>query len=110
MQQALMIPEVMLDKVADIEERHDGIVKIQKGVQELQELWGNLGILIDEQQEFLDKIENNVEQTLDYVKKGQKQLQKAEKSQKKARKTQCCILIALLGAGLGFGFFYRVFG
>merc|ERR1711933_476049 len=47
MQQALMIPDAMLARVANIEERHAGILHIEQGVKELQELWGQLAILID---------------------------------------------------------------
>ena len=92
MQQALMIPDAMIDRVADIEKRHEGILNIEKGVKELQELWGQLAVLIDEQQEQLDNIENNVEQTLNYVQKGRKQLVKAKKHQENARKTLFCMI------------------
>ena len=77
MQQALMIPDAMIDRVAEIEKKHQGILNIEKGVKELQELWGQFGALIDEQQEQLDNIEHNVEQTLNYVQKGQNELIKA---------------------------------
>eukprot|EP01083_Nonionella_stella_P291043 990409_1 len=87
MQQALMIPDAMIDRIADIEKRHEGILNIEKGVRELHELWGNLAVLIDEQQEQLDHIENNVEQTLNYVQKGKQNLEKAKTKQEKARKT-----------------------
>jgi len=92
MQQALMIPDAMIDRVADIEKRHEGILNIEKGVKELQEMWGQLAVLVDEQQEQLDHIENNVEQTLNYVQKGNKNLEKAKKSQNGARKTAMCII------------------
>eukprot|EP00486_Rosalina_sp_Unknown_P016732 CAMPEP_0201581198 /NCGR_PEP_ID=MMETSP0190_2-20130828/64534_1 /ASSEMBLY_ACC=CAM_ASM_000263 /TAXON_ID=37353 /ORGANISM="Rosalina sp." /LENGTH=222 /DNA_ID=CAMNT_0048018653 /DNA_START=52 /DNA_END=717 /DNA_ORIENTATION=- len=39
MQQALMIPDAMIDRVAEIEKKHQGILNIEKGVKELQELW-----------------------------------------------------------------------
>merc|ERR1719347_785961 len=100
MQQALMIPDAMLDRVVDIERRHEGILRIEQGVKELQELWTQLAMLVDEQQEQLDKIENNVEQTLEYVQKGKIQLEKANKSQMSARRTMCgfcmCVMIAVI--------------
>eukprot|EP00483_Globobulimina_turgida_P001306 UN01308 len=58
MQQALMIPDAMIDRVVDIEKRHEGILNIEKGVRELHELWGQLAVLIDDPQEQLDHIEN----------------------------------------------------
>eukprot|EP01083_Nonionella_stella_P096580 271552_1 len=95
MQQALMIPDAMIDRVADIEKRHQGILNIEKGVKELQELWGQLAVLIDDQQEELDHIESNVEQTLNYVQKGKQNLAKARKNQQNARKTACCTILII---------------
>lgn len=93
MQQALMIPDAMLDRVAEIEKKHQGILNIERGVKELQELWGQLAVLIDEQQEQLDHIEANVDQTLNYVQKGRQELDKAKEHQQNARKTACCIVV-----------------
>lgn len=100
MQQALMIPDAMIDRVVEIEKKHQGILNIEKGVKELRELWGQLGALIDEQQEQLDHIENNVEQTLHYVQKGQNELRKAKKSQEKARKMTLCIICIVFAVAI----------
>ena len=105
MQQALMIPDAMIDRVADIENRHQGILNIEKGVRELQELWGQLAVLVDEQQEQLDHIEQNVEQTLNYVQKGRKNLVQARESQSSARKTMlciCCVTIIVMAVVIYF--------
>ena len=93
MQKALMIPDAMIDRVVDIEKRHQGILNIEKGVKELQELWGQSAVLIDEQQEQLDHIENNVERTMNYAQKGNKNLKKAKSSQENARKTAFCLIM-----------------
>ncbi len=58
MNESLMISDEMLDRVCEIEERHNGIVSIQRGIMELNELFNSLSILIDEQQVLLDDIEN----------------------------------------------------
>ena len=105
MQQALMIPDAMIDRVIEIEKKHQGILNIEKGVKELQELWGQLASLVDEQQEQLDNIENNVEQTLNYVQKGRKELVKAKKSQENARKTAFCIICVVFIVAIGIALF-----
>ena len=105
MQQALMIPDAMIERVADIETRHRGILNIEKGVKELQELWGQLAVLIDEQQEQLDYIENNVEQTLNYVQRGNKNLKKAKESQNNARKTAMCTICVVFVIAILLFFF-----
>jgi len=100
MQQALMIPDAMIDRVVDIERRHEGILSIEKGVRELQELWTQLAVLVDDQQEALDRIEKNVEQTLDYVQKGKIALDKANQSQMSARRTMCGFCMCIVVAGI----------
>jgi t-SNARE complex subunit (syntaxin) len=95
------ISDAMLDRLAELEERHEGMVAIQKGMQELNEMWRELAVLITEQQEMLDNIEFNVDQTHHYVEKGVVQLVKAEDHQRAARKyklwvTACGVIILLV--------------
>lgn len=101
--------DALIDRLAELESRHEGMLKIEKSIKELQEMWMELNVLVTEQQEMLDHISKNVEETRDYVKSATKHLQKAEENQKCSRKLQlwacCCCLIILvillisLGAG-----------
>eukprot|EP01084_Bolivina_argentea_P134958 237897_1 len=101
--------DALVDRLAELEDRHQGMIKIEKSIKELQEMWMELNVLVTEQQEMLDHITRNVEETRDYVKSATKHLQKAEENQKCSRKLQmyacCCCLIILvilviaLGAG-----------
>ena len=86
----------LLDRVAEIEDRHQGMLKIEKSIKELHELWIELNVMVTEQQENLDRIEANVEQTKQYVEKGVKNLETAEKKQKSARKLTCCAVCLCL--------------
>ena len=88
--------DALLDRVADLEDRHRGMLKIEKAIKELHELWMELNVMVSEQQENLDRIEANVEQTKNYVKKGVKNLEEGEKKQKSARKLKCCAVCLLL--------------
>merc|ERR1712129_533800 len=99
----------LVDRLAELEDRHQGMLKIEKSIKELQEMGMELNVLVTEQQELLDHITHNVEETRDSVKSAPKHLQKAEETQKCSRKLQlwacCCCLIILvillisLGAG-----------
>eukprot|EP00484_Ammonia_sp_Unknown_P018232 CAMPEP_0197034514 /NCGR_PEP_ID=MMETSP1384-20130603/12607_1 /TAXON_ID=29189 /ORGANISM="Ammonia sp." /LENGTH=338 /DNA_ID=CAMNT_0042464457 /DNA_START=34 /DNA_END=1050 /DNA_ORIENTATION=- len=101
--------DALMDRLAELEDRHQGMIKIEKSIKELQEMWMELNVLITEQQEQLDHIAKNVEETRDYVKSATKHLGEAEKHQKKSRKLQlyacaCCIIIlVILLIALGFG-------
>jgi len=92
--------DALVDRLAELEDRHQGMLKIEKSIKELQEMWMELNVLVTEQQEMLDHISRNVEETRDYVKSATKHLQKAEENQKCSRKLQlwacCCCLIILI--------------
>jgi syntaxin 1B/2/3 len=92
----VLISENLQDVVRDIEDRHLDILKLERQVLEVYELFKDLATLVDIQQESLDVIENRVAKAKAYVEKGEKELVKAEGYQKKSRKKQCCLLIILL--------------
>jgi len=97
--QMVEVSDEMLDRLAEIEERHEGMKRIAKNIQELHAMFEELHLLVSEQGEMLDNIEHNVTQTKDYVRSGVKKLESAEKHQKCTRKTQlylCCGCIVLL--------------
>ena len=105
-QHLMMVPDAMLDRVSQIEERHEGIVQIEQGVRELQQLFQDLATLVDAQQEQLDQIEYNVNQTLDYTERGNDQLEKAHRHQKSARRKQFYLCLVLLVITLIFVFVF----
>eukprot|EP01083_Nonionella_stella_P044444 119668_1 len=84
--------DALLERVHELEDRHQGMMKIEKSIKELHELWMELNIMVTEQQEHLDRVQANVEQTRDYVNKATKNLKSAEKKQKSSRKLACCAL------------------
>jgi len=92
----VLISENLQDVVRDIEDRHLDILKLERQVLEVYELFKDLATLVDIQQESLDIIENRVAKAKAYVEKGEKELIKAEKHQIGARKKTCCLLIMLL--------------
>ena len=73
-------------------------------MQELNEAFKTVNVLVNEQQEDIDHIETKVVQTRDQVESGTAHLVTAEKHQKSARKKQCMLLFCcLLLVGLIFG-------
>jgi len=104
----VLISENLQDVVRDIEDRHLDILKLERQVLEVYELFKDLATLVEIQQESLDVIENRIGKAKDYVERAEGQLAEAEVYQKKTRKKQCCliilllaILIAILGPVLG---------
>ena len=81
-----IISEELDNVVAEIEERHKGIIRLEQQVREIYELFRDLANLVDLQQEALDVVSKRVQTALDYAKAGNEKLVDAEKSELSARK------------------------
>lgn len=116
MQKAMMMEDLsnLQDIVADVEERHAEILKLERQVIELLELFKDLSMLVDQQGEKIDVIDQHIVRTKDNTEKGEKALVSAEKSQIAARKKRCILLLILVAVlvvilVLG-GYFGGIFG
>ena len=86
-QNAMMqMDDTMVDAVKDIEDQHKGMQQIEQGVKEIQELFQDMAVLVDLQQETLDVIERNVQDTAKYTHDAEKNITQAEVYQKQSRK------------------------
>jgi len=79
-----------------IENRHRDIIRLEQSIKELHQLFVEMSILVEGQGELIDQIEYNVMQSIAYTKGAVKNLQDANKYQKKSRKKMCCIVGILL--------------
>jgi syntaxin 1B/2/3 len=86
LKEAMGVSDVALDAVAELEERHERMRAIEQGVREVLELFQDLALMIDEQQEHMDHIQSNVSTAKNRATEGEKNLVKAQESQKRSRK------------------------
>ncbi|XP_071791076.1 syntaxin-like isoform X1 [Asterias amurensis] len=77
----------------DIEARHNDIIKLENSIRELHDMFMDMAMLVESQGEMIDRIEYNVEQSVDYVETAKMDTKKAVKYQSKARRKKICILI-----------------
>lgn len=94
--QGAMLNRAVIDVVSDIEDKHARIMEIERSVHYINELFHDLATLVNLQQEHLDLIEENVQQTKNLTTKGASDIKDAADYQKKSRTTQCCIVIILM--------------
>ncbi|GJS03332.1 syntaxin/epimorphin, conserved site-containing protein, partial [Tanacetum coccineum] len=59
--------EEVVDTLAEIQERHDAVIEVERKLLELQQIFMDLAILVDAQGEMLDSIETHVSSALDHV-------------------------------------------
>merc|ERR1712065_123115 len=79
--------------LADIRERHDDIIRLERSIAELHQLFVDMAVLVEAQGELLDQIEHSVAQSVNYTEKAVGELAKANKYARKARKKMCCLLV-----------------
>lgn len=91
----------------DIQNKHEDIVKIERSIIELQQLFMDMAVLVSAQAEILDRIESHVVNVVNYTEDGVVSLRKANKLQKSARKKKCiifaCLIIILVIISVVFG-------
>ena len=69
------------------------MVKLNKQLENLLDMFKDLNMLVERQGEQIDNIEVQVNAAGDYMEKGIKQLDNAKKSQSKSRKYMCALVI-----------------
>ncbi|TPX44452.1 hypothetical protein SeLEV6574_g04493 [Synchytrium endobioticum] len=93
--------------LAEIQERHADIVRIEKSILELQQLFADMAVLVAAQGEQIDQIEIHVGNAVETTEKGVQALHKAVKDQKKSRRKMCiimvCLIVICIVVGLGVG-------
>ncbi|KAJ3293277.1 Syntaxin-1A [Borealophlyctis nickersoniae] len=80
----------------DIQDRHQDIVRIERSILELQQLFMDMSVLVAAQGQMLNQIEVHVTNAVEHTDQGVNALRKAVKLQKKTRKKMCIIIICLI--------------
>lgn len=70
----------------DITARHNDIMKLEKSIKELHDMFIDMATLIEQQGDKIDRIENHVQSSAAYVEQGRTQIKNAGLYQDKARK------------------------
>jgi len=90
--------------LADIEDKHKDILKIEQSINELHQLFLDMAVMVEAQGELLDQIEYTVGKAVGYTDKGVNELRKARKYQKASRKKMCCLIVLFLGIAIAIAF------
>lgn len=81
----------ILQEVQRIQEKHQDVLRLERSIAELAQMFQECAVLVDAQGELLDSIETSVHSTNEYVGKGVKELDTTIQVQANTRKWQCCL-------------------
>ncbi|KAJ3077109.1 Exocyst complex component 7 [Podochytrium sp. JEL0797] len=96
--------------LAEIQDRHADVQRIEKSIIELQQLFIDMSVLVAAQGEMINQIEIHVDDAIDQTEQGTAALHKAVKLQKKTRKKMCIIIGLLIAVALiiGLGVYFGI--
>ncbi len=90
-------PSELLDMtVNEIQERYDGIIKLEKTVKEIADLFEIFNFLVNTQQETLNVIQIRIENAKTHTEDATKELKQAENDSNKNNRRRCCILFVVM--------------
>jgi t-SNARE complex subunit (syntaxin) len=79
-----------------IQERYDAMTNLERTMQDVNDIYSNLSLIVHHHGDILDNIEMNVTVSANNVSSGTQELHKAEKHQRSARNYKCWLLVILL--------------
>ncbi|XP_077995547.1 syntaxin-1A-like [Glandiceps talaboti] len=79
--------------LGEIEDRYDELMKLEKSIKELYDMFLDMATLVEQQGEMVNNIERNVTDAVEYVAEAQEATKKAVKYQSKARRKKIMIII-----------------
>lgn len=82
--------------LADIEARHGDIMKLEKSIKELHDMFIDMAALVQTQGEMIDRIEYNVVQSENFVKAASTDTKKAVKFQSAARRKKILLIVCAI--------------
>ncbi|XP_029028020.1 syntaxin-1A isoform X2 [Betta splendens] len=102
---AIFTSGIIMDNITqqamnEIETRHNEIIKLENSIRELHDMFMDMAMLVESQGEMIDRIEYNVEHSVDYVERAVSDTKKAVKYQSKARRKKIMILICCVVLGV----------
>lgn len=87
---------LLIDEVNRIKEKHQDILRLERSMADLNQMFQEMAVLVDSQGEMLDAIEVHVHQAKVYTAKAEENLITTRKVQHSTQKWICCIVVVLI--------------
>lgn len=86
----------LIDEVRNIQEKHQDILRLERSVADLAQMFQEMAVLVDSQGEMLDAIEVHVHKANVYTAKAEENLIVTRKAQHNAQRWMCCLAAVML--------------
>ncbi|XP_039559396.1 syntaxin-3 isoform X2 [Passer montanus] len=96
----IMDSQISKQALSEIEGRHKDIVRLESSIKELHDMFVDIAMLVENQGAMIDRIENNMDQSVGFVERAVADTKKAVKYQSEARRkllTLVAVAVLLLG-------------
>lgn len=87
---------VLIDEVNRIRDKHQDILRLERSMADLAQMFQEVAVLVDAQGEMLDVIEMHVQKANVYTAKAEQNLITTRKTQKKNQRCMCWITVIML--------------
>jgi len=94
--QEQMQEQITATDMAALQERENEMAQMEADIMDVNTIFKDLSEMVQESGQTIDNIENNVESAVVDIQEGNKQLQKAEEYQSKARKKKIILAIVVI--------------
>ncbi|XP_074399771.1 syntaxin-3-like isoform X2 [Zonotrichia albicollis] len=96
----IMDSQISKQALSEIEGRHKDIVRLESSIKELHDMFVDIAMLVENQGAMIDRIENNMDQSVGFVERAVADTKKAVKYQSEARrKLLALVAVAVLLLG-----------
>ncbi|XP_039504398.1 syntaxin-3a isoform X3 [Pimephales promelas] len=96
--------------LSEIEARHKDIVRLESSIKELHDMFVDIAMLVESQGGMIERIENNMDQSVGFVERAVADTKKAAKYQQEARRKKmmimlCCVILGIVVFSYLYSFF-----
>lgn len=87
---------LLLDELDRVREKQQAVLKLERSIAELCQMFQDMAVLVEAQGEMLDAIELNVHKTNVATSKAETELKTTQKHQRKNRKMMLCLMVVVI--------------
>lgn len=88
--------KIARQQLSDIQSRHNDLIKIEKSLVEIRDMFAEMAFFVEKQGEQINNIEHFAGRTADNVDSGRTDLQRAEKRSRRYKKTKIKFVIIIM--------------